>query len=149
MPPPHVRVLQINGYFPGAKGGGGLRGRLWADPRNLAEFCSQSGGTGMCPRPSATPPWGHSWTPRPLCKPAAHPHPSPPVINDGLCMSQSKQWDGATESYGGNKAISLLAQTDSRSYGRALSILCGAETRRCGFNASGCLRVYMVGYWKI
>lgn len=99
----------------------GFWGQLWADLRNFVEFCSQSGETGdprarqrghghrKCPRPSDMPLRGRPQVPRPLFKPATHPHPSPQVIHDGLCVSQSKQWDCASKSYGGNKAISLLA----------------------------------------
>lgn len=71
--------------------------------------------------------------------PASHQlHLSPQVISDSKSVSPSKQWNCAAKSYGRNKAISILAPTDSRSYGRALNILCRAEIHRFVFNASGC-----------
>lgn len=89
--------------------------------------------------------WERSGVPGPLLKAATSSHLSPQVMNDGTFVSQSKQWNCATMSYGGNKAISLLAQTDSRSDGRALSILCRAEyIDLCLMHQA----VYVVGYWK-
>lgn len=83
---------------------------------------------------------------RPAFQASHNSHLSPQVINDGTFVSQSKQWECAGKSYVGNKAVSLLAQTDSRRYGSAFSILSGQKY------IDFCLMhqaVYMVGYWKI
>lgn len=109
-------------------------GPLCADPRNCGILLTAwrdrghgpvlgSEATEMGPAPDPQPClWGpHSQVPRLLYRLAAHPHPSPQMVNASLCVSQCEHGvvRPPPQSYGAKKATSLLAQTRSGSYLKA------------------------------